>query len=93
MSGGEVTRREKAVWRNMASHVKGKNFKGPKNGNLVTLPGPVSWWPEDYDVEGNGFAPDADAENAWLAYILVTEDFTVANSAAFFSKTAGFCRL
>lgn len=25
------------------------------NSNWVTLPGPVGWWPDDYDFNGHGF--------------------------------------
>ena len=58
------TSREKAAYRNMASHIVGKNFIDKEDKDYVTLSGPAEWWLEDYDFEVYGFIPDIDSKNA-----------------------------
>ena len=38
------------------------------------MPGPAEWWPEDYDYENNGWAPDKmDREPAEKTFDLITQ--------------------
>ena len=48
----------------MASHIECGCLRVSNNKDLVKLPGPAYWWPDDYDLQEHGFELDADTANA-----------------------------
>jgi predicted lipid-binding transport protein (Tim44 family) len=59
----------------MASHINDRRFKDYENPDEVKLPGPASWWPEDYKQGIRDFKPDADQANARKAYQLIVQGY------------------
>ena len=59
----------------MANHIVNSHFTVEGNPAAVKFPGPIFWWPKEYDIDEHGFLPDADAANAKKVYLLIIEGY------------------
>jgi hypothetical protein len=41
----------------------------------VELPGPASWWPDDYDYRACGWEADPDSDAAYDAAVMIMTDY------------------